>query len=444
MPIMCITYGLQYYDKVILGHAAVYGLIQDLGLDVEPSRYSNASMIFYCGYLLGAFPISYLSQMFPTGKVCAALVIVWSAIVLSTAGCTTYQGLLVNRFFLGMIESGVAPAFMLVVSMWYNKREQLLRAGLWYSFSGGSNLIVPVISFGIGHIQTETPSSWQWMFIIAGGITFLWSIVIFLFFPNSPLSAKGFTDDERALIQERMRADNAGALDRHFKLPHVLECLKSANFWTVNLMSMLTSVVSGPISSFGPLIFSDMGFTKEQSLLLNMPNGAMAFICILASATLGRRVPNIRLILIVCGCLLAVIGCCISWQLPSGTNAGRLSGFYMMNFFSSAYVQVIGLGTCNVGGYTKKATSSAGIFVFYCLGSIIGPQIFNRKDAPRYDPGFKGTMICLASCSVLAVLLRWHLARKNSGREMENGPAGTEHGLDDMTDKENRDFRYQL
>lgn len=50
----------------------------------------------------------------------------------------------------------------------------------------------------------------------------------------------------------------------------------------------------------------------------------------------------------------------------------------MMNFFSSAYVQVIGLGTCNVGGYTKKATSSAGIFVFYCLGSIIGPQIFNR------------------------------------------------------------------
>lgn len=50
--------------------------------------------------------------MFPTGKVCAVLVVVWSAIVLSTAGCTTYEGLLVNRFFLGMIESGVAPAFM--------------------------------------------------------------------------------------------------------------------------------------------------------------------------------------------------------------------------------------------------------------------------------------------------------------------------------------------
>lgn len=209
-------------------------------------------------------------------------------------------------------SSSTTNASRLVVSMWYTKREQLLRSGLWYSFSGGSNLIVPVISFGIGHIKTKTPSSWQWMFIIAGGITFLWSVVIVLFFPDSPLSAKGFTDEERGLIQERMKADNAGSLDRHFKLPHVLECLKSVNFWTVNLMAMLTSVVSGPISSFGPLIFSDMGFTKEQSLLLNMPNGVMAFICILTSATLGRKIPNIRLILIVCGCLLAVMGCCIS------------------------------------------------------------------------------------------------------------------------------------
>jgi len=202
--------------------------------------------------------------------------------------------------------------FRLVVSMWYDKREQLLRSGLWYSFSGGANIIIPVISYGIGHIKSDSLRSWQWMYLIAGAITCLWSIIIFLLFPDSPLSAKGFTDQERALIQRRMQADNAGTLNRRFKLPHVLECLGSVTFWVVNLMSMLTSVVSGPISSFGSLIFSDMGFNKEQALLLNIPNGAMAFFCILTSATLGRKIPNIRLFVVMTACLMVVLGCCLA------------------------------------------------------------------------------------------------------------------------------------
>lgn len=35
--------------------------------------------------------------------------------LMTTAGCTSYQGLYVQRFFLGALESGVSPAWMLVV-----------------------------------------------------------------------------------------------------------------------------------------------------------------------------------------------------------------------------------------------------------------------------------------------------------------------------------------
>jgi len=35
--------------------------------------------------------------------------------LMSTAGCTSYQGLYVQRFFLGALESGVSPGWMLVV-----------------------------------------------------------------------------------------------------------------------------------------------------------------------------------------------------------------------------------------------------------------------------------------------------------------------------------------
>jgi hypothetical protein len=34
---------------------------------------------------------------------------------MTTAACTSYQGLYVQRFFLGALESGVSPGWMLVV-----------------------------------------------------------------------------------------------------------------------------------------------------------------------------------------------------------------------------------------------------------------------------------------------------------------------------------------
>ncbi|KAL2807915.1 hypothetical protein BJX63DRAFT_436568 [Aspergillus granulosus] len=84
-----------------------------------------------------------------------------------------------------------------------------------------------------------------------------------------------------------------------------------------------------------------------------------------------------------------------------------------MNFFSFVYVQVIGLGTASVGGHTKKTTYSAGIFIGYCVGNLIGPLLFDDDDAPRYNPGFMGVMICLAAFFVIAQLLRVYLVREN-------------------------------
>jgi hypothetical protein len=34
---------------------------------------------------------------------------------------------------------------------------------------------------------------------------------------------------------------------------------------------------------------------------------------------------------------------------------------------------------------TKKATVSAMLFVAYCTGNIIGPQLFLTKEAPKYE-----------------------------------------------------------
>lgn len=42
---------------------------------------------------------------------------------MTTAGCTSFQGLYAQRFFLGFLEAGISPIFMLVVGGWYEKCE---------------------------------------------------------------------------------------------------------------------------------------------------------------------------------------------------------------------------------------------------------------------------------------------------------------------------------
>ena len=114
---MCFTYALQYYDKAILSQAAIFGLREDLEIE-DGLKYSWVSLIFYFGYLVGTYPISLLAQKFRTRVVCSVICVLWAVIILCTPACKTYTGLLVNRFFLGLVEAGVSPICMLVVGLW--------------------------------------------------------------------------------------------------------------------------------------------------------------------------------------------------------------------------------------------------------------------------------------------------------------------------------------
>ena len=39
-------------------------------------------MAFYCGYILGVYPIAFLAQKYRPGKVCAAIVFFWGIVEL--------------------------------------------------------------------------------------------------------------------------------------------------------------------------------------------------------------------------------------------------------------------------------------------------------------------------------------------------------------------------
>jgi hypothetical protein len=131
MPIMFVSFGLQYMDKSCLTGAALFGIVEDLDLytiavyDGKPAldlnKYSYASLIFYWGYLLGCrymlsrrhhslffirmlmtiflivVPGVYMAQRFPLGKYAGIIITLWGGVTICTVAVKSYEGLLVQR-----------------------------------------------------------------------------------------------------------------------------------------------------------------------------------------------------------------------------------------------------------------------------------------------------------------------------------------------------------
>lgn len=75
---------------------------------VDTSRLSWATSIFYFGMLAGLYPMTFILQRFNTRTVLGPVVLIWAIVCAATAGVTTWQGLFVQRFFLGMFISNLS------------------------------------------------------------------------------------------------------------------------------------------------------------------------------------------------------------------------------------------------------------------------------------------------------------------------------------------------
>jgi len=156
---------------------------------VSTQRLSWATSIFYFGMLAGLYPMILLVQRFRVGRVLSILVMLWGLIAMCTAAVTTYQGLYVQRFFLGFVESVIPTTFMTIISSYYTQQEQAFRQSWWFSSTGIFTIIDGAISYGFANVPTGTAlKRWQYIYLAMGALTVLFGIFCFAI-PDSPMNA---------------------------------------------------------------------------------------------------------------------------------------------------------------------------------------------------------------------------------------------------------------
>ncbi|CCF33280.1 hypothetical protein CH063_05499 [Colletotrichum higginsianum] len=101
----------------------------------------------------------------------------------------------------------------------------------------------------------------------------------------------------------------------------------------------------------------------------------------------------------------------------------------------------------NIKGNTKKSVVSAIFFIFYCIGCIVGPQLWQKQDAPRYTKGCITSIVSFC-CLIVAFFVHYFTSKvSNSKRDKLATQSGTNYdeGMDsdsDLTERQDKGFRY--
>ncbi|KAJ5356502.1 Major facilitator superfamily domain general substrate transporter [Penicillium concentricum] len=448
MPLICIVYFLQYLDKIAISYASVTGLRESANL--QGNQFNWVSSIFFFGQLALAFPTMRVMQLFPLAKYVAVNVTIWGTILASMAACKSFASLMVCRTLLGAAEASIIPAWVVFTSQWYRKEEQAFRVGLWFSMCGFAQMFGGYVAYGVAtHIGGDPNASlrgWQVIFLILGLLTVLVGILFFFFLPDSPLTAKFLTVEEKAMHAERLRGNGQGIGSNVFKKEQVYEALTDPHTWLYAFWVMAANVPNSTATSFGNIMVTGMGFTKNESLLLVTPMGAYEVVALIGLTYLAMKTQR-RLFWCIVGHILAIVGAIL---MATTNKVPALIGYYLTGGIPLGWTTILGLTSTNVAGSTKKITVSCIQTIAYTVGNIISPQTFQAKDAPGYMPAKISICVLYFVVTLDLCLIWWVAQRENRRRDLEKEALGDAYVVPennafmDLTDRQNPEFRYAI
>lgn len=188
------------------------------------------------------------------------------------AAVENYAGAIAIRFFLGVFESAVTPGFALFTSQWYTKKEQGSRTGIWFSFNGWAQIFGGCLAYGIavGCRKTGTTiEPWKIVFLVTGLLTICVGLLFLYIMPDNQLNCRWLSKEDQILAIERVRVNQQGIGNKHYKLYQLKEALLDPLSWAFFFYALIADIPNGSSTpSLSPSVAADTNPRRNLQLLL--------------------------------------------------------------------------------------------------------------------------------------------------------------------------------
>ncbi|KIO24292.1 hypothetical protein M407DRAFT_9025 [Tulasnella calospora MUT 4182] len=472
LPLIFLLYMLQYIDKQSLGASSILVIIPDNHL--TSNQYNNLSTAFYIGYIIFVGP-----------RACVFLGL--------QAACHSYGGLFALRVLLGASEGCITTGVTTTMTMLYTQVESTRRLPWTFMCNGIANIIAAFISFGVAHTKaTAHPRQWQWYMMIVSILSVLVSILYFWRMPDNPATAR--------FLNEQEKIDVNGVEAKVWKRYQFIEALTDPKTWLFFLFAAVSNLQGGINVEYG-LIIKGFGFNSLQTTLLSIPLGGAMVVSITIGTVLIKFFPNSRCILAIMGFIPCSISCLLLMFLPWENKSGLLVAFYLIGTDILGFIMILSLVAVAVSGHTKVMgirfpEVSKVLIISICITVFLENDlqrnlphwIFDwsnalftglEREIPTPEHGAMDHRACTILVSAyfstlstfifdifMICVIRWYLVSENNRRDAEKLASGEEYDefgyvehtqedgsiikfkvpiqFMDITNKENRAFRYPL
>jgi len=233
IPAVFITYSLAYLDRANYGFGAAAGLAQTL--HITSSQSALLGSLFFLGYFFFQIPgAAYARRRSATNLIFAAL-LVWGALAALTGIIRTFWLLALDRFLLGIAESVIFPAMLVILTHWFTRKERS-RANTLLIL--GNPVTVLWMSAITGYLIHAV--GWQMTFILEGVPSILWAFIWLTLVRDRPADAKWLTPAaaqslEEALAAEQTHLPHIGSTRAALLRPEVLQLALLYFLWSVGV-----------------------------------------------------------------------------------------------------------------------------------------------------------------------------------------------------------------
>ncbi|KAH6605469.1 hypothetical protein Trco_007176 [Trichoderma cornu-damae] len=382
LPPLFVLWFISLIDRVNIGTARIQGLEKDLGMNPLTNQFNIAT----ARTSIRLMRYSYRVGIFTIGQ----------------GLLNNFAGLVAIRLVIGILEAGLIPGSIFLLSAYYPRYELQWRVSMLHVGNALSNAFGGLLAYAVASIHSSNGwSGWRWIFVIEGLITIVLTLLCWPFMNNWPATAKWLKSNEKAALEERIRVD--GIIGRMDVLDRkaVIRCLTD---WKIYLSAF---IIIGIISSvysctlFAPTIILVLkpGYTAKQIQSLVIPIFIAASISTLTFAYISDKLKH-RAGVALTGCFIAIIGYIILLSQEHVSVNARYGALYLIALGSfaalpGAWILLLN----NVSGSYKTAFAMGMEIGLGNGGGFVASFSFPSKAAPFYWTGFKTT------CSLMSMAI---------------------------------------
>lgn len=172
---------------------------------------------------------------------------------------------------------------------------------------------------------------------------------------------------EKVATVERLRENQTGIENIHFKPYQVLQLAKDPQAWLLALITTAASIPNGAVGSFRSILIKSFGYTDYETTLLQIPGGAIAVVSVLTATYLAGKFNARGLNIIAWSCIGGLLGGSLLAFLPDSAQAGKLAGNYLTHVVGAFLPCAYSWSAANHAGHTKKVTMNALLLMSFCV-----------------------------------------------------------------------------